>query len=210
MKKVTVFLVILCTLSQGVHLAAQESRFGASLILGLNAAQIRGDFSAGFNQLGLTAGVKGITNLSEQIDLNVELLYNQRGSRNDIFGPSADLFSIRLNYLDIPVTLSVNDWLVGEGSSAYHKVHGHAGISVSRLISASVMDPTGVNDDVLEENFETNELSWLIGGGIRFSKNIGFTLRYTRALGLSYEDDSSGQTIALRSYFLTFRLEYTL
>ena len=188
----------------------QEERFGAAIILGTNAAQLNGDNSAGFNKLGITAGIKGIAYLTERLDLNVEMLYSQRGSQFDLFGPDRDAFKINLDYLEIPVAISIKDWLISDNGDEFYKVHAHAGLSYARLISSQISDPAGVNDDVLNENFKDSDVSWFFGGGVMFTSHVGLSLRYTRALGLAYEDVNpvSGNTVVLKSYYLTFRGEY--
>ena len=65
--------------------SAQEQRFNAGLVVGLNASQIDGDQLAGFDKLGLTAWVRGIAKLGETIDMNIEFLYSERGSKPDAF-----------------------------------------------------------------------------------------------------------------------------
>ncbi len=192
-------------------LAAQEQRFNAGLVLGLNASQIDGDQLAGFDKLGLTGGVRGIARLSEKVAVNVEFLYSERGSKPDaldaIFEPD---IHIDLTYAEVPFYFSFKDWKITD----YYKVQIHTGISFARLINASTID--GYEDDELEldtlvDEFNSNDLSFLIGASFNFSRSIGVNLRYTRFINKLLNTKTLGiNAPSLRSYFLTFRLEYTI
>lgn len=188
---------------------AQERRFNAGLIAGLNASQIDGDQLAGFNRIGVTAGIRGSAVLSERFDLNVEMLYSQRGSRPDIFNALLEPdINISLQYAEVPVYIGFYDWKKDD----YYKVKVHAGVSYGRLIKASTLDAY-VDDQVdledLSDSFNSNDLSWIIGASIYFSKHFGMTLRYTRFVNKLFNPAKAGiNGPALRSYFLTFRFEY--
>ena len=190
---------------------AQERRFTASIIAGVNAAQIDGDELAGFHRLGLTGGLRGGYDFSEKTDLNVEFLYSERGSRPNIFNPFFDPdINIGLRYIELPVYIRFSDWLHED----YYKIKVHGGLSYGRLISASTIDGFSadtVNFEDIANDFNENDLSWIIGGSFFFSKRLGVTFRYTRYINNLYNPANFDRTgRKLRSYFLTFRFEYNL
>jgi hypothetical protein len=188
---------------------SQERRFTAGLILGMNASQVDGDLLAGFNKIGLTAGARGSAIINDKLDFNLEFLFSQRGSRPDIFNALLDPdINISLQYAEIPIYIGFYDWKVDD----YYKVKVHGGLSYGRLIKASTVD--AFQDDPLDlellaDSFNNNDLSWIIGGSIFFTKNVGITVRYTRFINKLLNPSKLGiNAPALRSYFLTFRADY--
>lgn len=203
----TIFLLMLA----GNRLAAQGGNFTAGVVAGLNAAQIDGDGIAGFNKVGLSAGLRGGFPLNKKFHLNVEFLYSERGSRPDLFNNfAAEIVNIAIKYAEIPVYVQLSDWLMDD----YYKVRVHAGLSYGRLISANTSDEfedplNPIDIDDFAEMFNDNDFSWILGGSYFFSKKMGVTLRYTRYLNNLLNPQKLGfNGNKLRSYFLTFRLEY--
>lgn len=190
---------------------ASSQRFSAAVTGGLNACQINGDMLAGFDKVGLTGGIKAIMNFESRLDLNVEFLYSQRGSRPDIFNPDYDPdININLVYAELPVYVTLGDWWQEEGK--YYKVSAQAGLSYGRLISARTFDyfnPTEMNLDRLVPFFNDNDLSWLLGASYRLGAHWGVTARYTRSITplLSPEKHNLAAE-KLTSYFISFRTEY--
>lgn len=190
---------------------AEAQRFGARAVLGLNASQIAGDQLAGFDKVGITAGLKGTALLAEKTDLNVEFLYSVRGSRPDIFNASVDPdIEITLQYLDLPVYISYHDWPDEEGD--FYKAFALAGLSYGRLIEASTFDQYNEVDadlDTLVDEFNENDISWLLGFGFRLSQRFAISFRYTRSINLLLNATKKElNTFSLRTYFLSFRGEY--
>lgn len=188
-----------------------SQRFSAGVIGGLNASQIDGDLLAGFDKLGLTAGMKVVVDLESVIDLNIEFLYTQRGSQPDLFNPAFDPdIKIHLDYAELPVYATIGDWWQEEDE--YHKVSAHAGLSFGRLISAKTFDyfhPSEQKLDSFVQYFSDYDLSWLVGVSYRMSKNWGVTGRYTREIIPLLNPNKHNLNIErLLSYYMTFRLEY--
>ncbi|MDX1477585.1 MAG: porin family protein [Saprospiraceae bacterium] len=195
----------------GTQMYAQG--FGARVILGLNASQIAGDQLAGFDKVGLSGGLQGTVFLTEKFDLNVEFLYNEKGSRPDIFNGTLDPdIHITLRYIELPVFVTVQDWLDEE--AGYYKAFGQAGLSVGRLMSVSTADrhnPDDMRLDDLVDHFNNTDVSWLVGFGFRLSQRWAISFRYTRSLNLLLNAKKQElNTFSLRPYFLSFRGEYIL
>jgi hypothetical protein len=192
-------------------LYSQESIFGLHAVLGLNASQISGDELAGFDKVGLQAGLRGTAELNDKAGLSVELLYSRRGSRPDIFDEYADPdINITLQYLDLPVYVTYADWY--DETLGYHKAYAAAGFSYGRLIEASTFDHYNTGDadlDLLVDEFNQNDVSWLLGFGFRLSKRFMITARYTRSITLLLNARKKNlNRHSLLPYFLTFRGEY--
>lgn len=187
------FLFILMLATNG----AFSQNFFGSVVFGTNLSQIDGDLSAGYKKAGLTGGVKIDYPLKEYLDISTELLYSSRGSRhkkNDI--------NINLNYIEIPVMISIRDWYIEKDK--YDKVKADAGLSYGYLFSAS----TSKNIfEITPEEFKKHDLSFIIGGGFMFNKSFGIYARYTRALSKLYTTDKLDYG-GLLSYFVTLRGEY--
>lgn len=191
--------------------ASLAQTFKMSMVTGFNACQINGDNLAGFDKVGLTAGLKARWETPALFDLNIEFLYSQRGSRPDIFTPSYDPdIHVNLQYAEIPVYVTLSDWWQEAGQ--YHKVAVQGGLSYGRLIDARTSDQnTGEESlDILASSFAENDLSWLLGATLRFSPRWGITGRYSRSITPLLDAQKLGLTRPnLLGYFLTFRLEYT-
>lgn len=174
-----------------------SQNFFGSVVFGTNLSQIDGDLSAGYKKFGLTGGVKIDYPLKEYLDISTELLYSSRGSkhrRNDI--------NINLNYIEIPILVSVRDWYIEKDK--YDKVKADLGVSYGYLFSAST------NQNIFEispELFKKHDLSFIIGGGYMFNKSFGIYARYTRAFSKLYTTDKLDYG-GLLSYFVTIRGEY--
>ena len=106
MKKLLLFILLFFAF--GANMAAQN--FYAGLILGGVASQVGGDARGGFNKVGVVGGGYAGIFLTEDIDIQMEIKYIQKGSYSADFEnyPVYDPFLIKLDYIDFPVVLSYN------------------------------------------------------------------------------------------------------
>ena len=164
---------------------AQGYGFDAYVVGGLSAAQIRGDDLAGFNKVGFEGGIGASYPVRFNMDLGVELLFSQQGSRPELgFGSQNTAPVFQLNYLTIPVVLNIKDWLQEfDDDYSYHKVKAEVGISYGRLLSGSIEGQLGtIGTEELTEAFTNNDVSWLLGAGFQFNYRTGLRLRYNRSI----------------------------
>lgn len=195
-KNILLFIILCFSIS------AYSQTFKAGAIIGLNASQILGDDSAGFNKLGVVGGLRGVVILTDKMEASLELLYSQRGSFQQATINNPDEIRINTDYIDVPVIFNYLDWK-GED---YYRLHFHAGFSYGRLINATIQNEKV--DPILEE-FSENNFSWLGGFTYYVNRHLGLTARYTRSINLLF--DNSKSSINSRSYlgfFLTFQGVY--
>lgn len=203
MKKL-IFTLLALSLSL-LHVQAQRGFIGSALF-GLNLSQIDGDNLSGFTKLGWTGGVKIGYPIMEKSDISLELLFNQKGSNAGTgFGNSESAYAT-LNYIDFPLSIDYKDWYVEDEN--YYKASVHGGLAPGYLFSV------GGNNDGFSNNvddYKRLELAWFLGANIKFTRHLGFTIRYTR--GLTTISESPFTTVPGNhraiSYFYTFRTEYT-
>ena len=203
MNKTKLFFLSLIFLASINIISAQK--FGGSLILGFNASQIDGDRLAGYDKLGLNAGIGINYDLNDPWQLNVDFLFSQRGSQSRLIPDKYEpLRKITLNYLELPVYISYQDWFIDE--EKYYKIQGYTGLSFGRLFSVK----NGLNDSDFDgENFIKNDLSFLIGAKLYFNKHMGITGRYTRSLFRMYRHPDDGSK-SLLGYFLNLGFIYKI
>ena len=191
------FLLINICFGLLLTLHAQQ-RFKAGMVLGLTAAQINGDNSAKFNKLGINAGLKVNTILTDRSDLIIELLFSQRGSQTELLPNSGRQQQIiHLDYIEVPIIFNYKDWLIEKED--YYKMHFHAGISYGRLFN------TRFDNSPLEEAgpfFRENDFSWLAGITFFTNEHIGIFVRYNRSINLLFKSTSANpNTNSLLGHF---------
>jgi len=199
MSKIFILSCFLFIYSLGI----QAQTFKAGLILGVTASQINGDADAGFNKPGIEGGIKSLVNLSEKTDLSLEILYSQRGSKEEARadGQVQDIY--RIDYVAVPVIFSFKDW----EDINYYRLHFHTGLSYGRLIKAE-LDNEVDNTEFVEE-WRENDLSVLVGATYFANEHLGFTFRYNRSLILLYKNDGSGNNRdSLLPYNLSLHVLY--
>ncbi|MEM1318698.1 MAG: porin family protein [Bacteroidota bacterium] len=190
---------------------AIAQRFSAGPIVGLNAAQIDGDRSAGYNKLGLSAGVRATAYITDRTDLSIELLYSQKGSQSELsLGSTFIPFKIRINYVEVPVLYNYKDWLYGDDDEAYYKVQISGGFSYARLLNTEIEDEAPNSDLVaLGDFFRRNDVSIVIGASFFATRNIGFSVRWSRSLTPIFKpDDTTPNARTMISKYLTFQTMY--
>ncbi len=91
-------------------LSLPAQRFDASVLAGFNMSQIDGDNLAGYNKLGVNAGLGVDTRINDYFGLGLELLYVQKGSRSSSSQMAAGQ-SVKLSttYAEIPVLFRYHD-----------------------------------------------------------------------------------------------------
>jgi hypothetical protein len=190
------FCFVLCASS--ILCLAQDGFKGVGIV-GLNLSQLDGDTLHGFDRAGLSVGGKLYYQTSKNYNWTLEMLYSQRGSAPTL-AKIDDPRSVRLRFVELPVTFMLNDWYIEK--DGYYKVSVESGLSYSYLFQtkAPYYD---------ENNFNTHELNYLVGATLRFTKKIGLGLRYTSSFGNIYVNPTVGEN-KLKSYFLTLRTEIYL
>jgi hypothetical protein len=196
-------LVIILAFSLPILSFAQGGTFKAGVIGGVNLAQLDGDILAGYNKLGLHAGVTVGVQVSDLFRTNLEILYVQKGSRSSkdeqgIAGGALTRYSF--DYVEVPLMLNYVD-----GGFMLN-----AGFSYSRLVRVREMLVADVDLTTIEADFvNTNSFSLLAGIGYFITENIGIEVRYAYDpfTVINYKD-SPGYDNAFISKSLTFRALY--
>ncbi|MGI8892451.1 MAG: porin family protein [Bacteroidia bacterium] len=148
------FLLLIIAFSH-TFLHAQQIRGG--IIAGVSPSQVSGDRLSGFNKVGLTGGLLAKTAISPKMDVEVELLFVQKGSRKPIDPDNNDYeeYKLELNYIEVPLIFQYHfneKWIFD------------AGISYGRLIMSRESDEHGEFPETFP--FKQNEFS--INGGINY------------------------------------------
>lgn len=201
------FSLLLCFAPSLLH----GQTFGAAAVMGINAAQIQGDELAGYNKLGIHAGLRGMINLTERTRLSTGIIYSEQGSQSRVFaGNQEAIRKISLNAIEVPLIFSFLDWEDLEFD--YYRIHFQGGLSFCRLLKTSA-ENSAYTEIAERELFTKNTINYTIGATYMINSTWGVTLRYSRALHRvydrrKYEDDPSVPEVnSLIPYWLTFRLE---
>lgn len=207
------FLSISFVLLFSLLALGQATGFDARIIAGMSAAQIRGDDIAGFNKVGIESGVGVSYEVRYNMDLGVELLYSQRGSRSEFsFGSNPNIILFQLDYLSIPVVFTIKDWLYDvENEISFYRVKAQAGLSYGRLLNSKVEGNLGTIPD-LSDAFNTNDVSWLLGFVYQINYRFGARLRYNRSITKAFStvDHPSINYNDLLPFHLSLQLTYKL
>lgn len=206
-KIVLSFFILAMSLHQ---VEAQEQRFKAGVILGVNLAQIDGDNSNGYIKPGISGGLRAAAIISDKIDLSFEILFDQRGSRSQkIFDENFFPFRITNNYISVPVLFNFQDWL--DESEEYYKLHFHGGLSYGRLISTSINDED-LNSifESIRDDFRRDDISAVVGATFYTGPHLAITGRFSRSLTPLYKNGDGPVMVRIPfiSKHLTLRVLY--
>ncbi|HRI62162.1 MAG TPA: outer membrane beta-barrel protein [Saprospiraceae bacterium] len=184
----------------------QTQRFKAGIIAGVTASQIDGDESAGYHKIGLQAGLKGIAILKPKQQASVEILYTQRGCRNE--PETYPLYNTTLNYIEVPLQWHYSDWLVEAGDEAdnFYRVQFNVGASWSYLLGYKDKYEDGFGIAAALPDLNKNSFCGMLGISFYATKNIGFTFRWQRAFNNLYTPkDGTNYASSLNEHSLTFQ-----
>ena len=191
--------------------AQRQQRFKAAILTGLTAAQIDGDASAGYNKVGLQAGLRGIVLLNQKQDASIEILFTQRGSRNEAKTPP--FFKTTLNYIEVPLQWHYHDWPANgdPDDPDFYRIYFNTGLSYARLLDYTDDSDGSIAGITPALPFlNRNSVCFLIGASFFASIHIGFNFRYHRAFNRLYEPGQPGSNFAnsLNEHFLAFQIMY--
>lgn len=204
------FIAIILWLCLGTRTTVwAQPRFKAALIAGLNASQIDGDASAGFRKFGFQAGMRVATRLKGKQEASIEMLFSQRGARNQPF--QLPLFSLTLNYIEVPIQWHFFDWPVyGLGSDIplFYRIQVNAGLSLGRLIGyREPLNESGIRA-ALPHLRETSVVG-IAGVTFYANQHLAFSMRYNRAINFLYKPGLGGNFgNALLERFVTLQTLY--
>ncbi len=178
-KKIFPFIILLLILSFNVNLNAQIIKGQA--IIGQNLSKVEGDrVNNGiirFNKPGINVGLGVLIPAWGNFDINLEVLYSQKGAyrRN---GPNPDSakpnYLTGLNYAEVPLLIQYTD---------KERVSIGTGVSYSRLVDANwVVNGRTLSDNVNDGYFSRDNLDWLLDFKIRIWQQLKFNLRYSYSL----------------------------
>ncbi len=169
-------------------------------VLGANFCQVDGDNYAGYHKVGLNAGGIGYLRLSKDWALSFELLYSQRGAKDNgvRYSPidSATLitkYRINTPYAEIPLMINYFD---------KHKSHFGTGFSYSRLLNATELmeSDKGYSVDFSKYPFRNSTLDYVISAQMHLWKGLFFNVRFQYGITPMRSETPVGMARADRQY----------
>jgi hypothetical protein len=80
--------------------------FGGGIIAGASTSQVAGDMLGGFNKIGLLAGAYTNLKIKENLKLQFEITYIEKGSRNPNIHKN-NFAEITLSYVEVPISINL-------------------------------------------------------------------------------------------------------
>lgn len=146
--------------------------FNSGLAFGLVASQVDGDNFGGYNKIGLYGGIFVGHPINDKFDLNMQISFIQKGSRQNA-SPADGVYTsylMRLNYAEIPLYFN---WKLYQ-----KKLYFQGGLTFGYLINAIEKDEYGViTQSSSVPEFNRFELGILGGFGYNINDKWSFVLR---------------------------------
>ncbi|MBL0340629.1 MAG: PorT family protein [Bacteroidetes bacterium] len=179
-----IFIILLVVFFSLVGIQVNGQGFKAGIVAGLSTSQISGDQLSGFNKAGILAGGFVSTQLSPKFDMQMEILYIQKGSRKNANPDKEDYTSylLRLNYFEVPLLVQ---WKYSK------RFILEAGPSIGVLLSTYEEDEYGEFNSSFP--FEKLEFGVMGGLNVMLAKGFSFNTRFERSF-IPVRDHVSGQT----------------
>lgn len=195
-----------------------RSPFNAGLIVGFNSSQLDGDYQSGYNKQGLSGGLQSTVFLHHSLDLTIDLLFSQRGSRGDS-GRRPRVVDIDLNYAETNFLLN---FLTSRYEDGLPKLHLQAGISYARLLNHRVhsfrlpgSNLAGITSEQsslreIAEHFKSDDLGVVAGAALHLGTHFTLSLRQNFSLALVFDEEDIPQkkNRSMRSFFLAIHGTY--
>lgn len=165
--------LLLLVLARPVH--GQEYAFEAGAAAGLNTSQISGDNLSGFHQFGLATGLFVARPLSEKSELDLQILFSQKGSRKTPNAEKGDYtsYNLRVNYIDLPLSfhyeLADLDLFGGPYLGA-------------RVGSSKESDHNGPIESAGRPGFEPYDIGVQGGLSYRWTEKLAMDLRFSNSV----------------------------
>ena len=174
---------------------AQQSRFDAGIIAGLNFSELEGNSITDY--FGLNTGVMGTFRFSKHGQLGMEFLFSQNGEYilPESY-PPLQYGQIRLNHLEIPLHI---DWLIGIfQKDQFHDWNLNLGVAYTRLIGyhAEDIEQSNVSNQIVYRDKDAFQLQ--AGTTYHFTKKIGLNLKASLPLRV----DGLSWTLAARVIYM--------
>ena len=180
---------------------SSAQNIGGGITVGFNASQVDGDSYAGFNKLGFNAGVIGIVPLNKKFSASLEILYNQKGSKQqaDPSNPFTQSYKLRLNYAEVPLLINFQD---------RQRFNFGTGFSFSRLVQLEEF-VNGVENIYPDGHpYRKMDYNWLFNFYYTVIKGLKFNFRFAVSLRPIRVSSENQQIVKQYNKLLTFRLAY--
>ena len=169
-----------------IYIDAQDSRFNAGFVAGLNFAALEGNGTT--NYIGLNTGIIGTAKITRHSQLGMEILFSQNGEYIlPKFYPALQYGQVWLNHVEVPVHI---DWLIGVfQKDKFYDWNLNIGLAYTRLLSYNIetIDKVNINDKIIYANKDAILLQ--AGTTYNFTKKMGINFKASlpiRINGLSW------------------------
>lgn len=174
--------------------------FNAGIVAGVSTTQVSGDNLAGFHKAGLILGGFVKRDINDQMQLQIEMTYTQKGSVNQKKDKLPQIADINLNYLEFPILFKFIQ---------SNNISVEVGLQTAALIRGYYSDLYGELENQIE--FNKIEIGGLLGFTYLLTRKISLNTRLSNSL-LPIDPHVSGQTYSLNkgkyNTGLNFSLQY--
>jgi hypothetical protein len=187
MKKIILSLAVLTGFASAAN-AQTGVKYGIKG--GFNGATFSGTDSKGSEyKAGFAAGVFANFGITDQVSIQPEVLFSQKGASVDNFqGVGANTLKSTLSYIDVPILARINTGQDGKGLFFEIGPQGSLAVSNRDFIQA--------NGNKFNENTTLNDINKVtigyVGGiGYQITSGLSLGVRYTGDFSQTYKDGPS-------------------
>ncbi len=174
-------LLLLATIAFSFISTIYGQNFHGGIVVGGTMSQIGGDGRGGYYKVGIVGGAFAGLILNEDIDIQMELKYIQKGTLSNDFEnyPGSDPFLIKLDYIDMPIVMSYNLNKVNINNVNLKWMKLELGLSLDVLINA--------RQKILGENVQSHPwnrivINTVLGVRVEVREDIEIGLRTINAM----------------------------
>lgn len=216
--KINVILLVLLVVALSLKTNAQNiyvednQTFYGGLVAGAALTQIDGDKFKGYRKIGFTGGGIVYAELAPEFALSMEILYTQKGSRDNVGGVSStslyriNSYEARLDYAEVPILVNY---------FVRRKSHFGAGFSYGQVVSGKEIVNTtpdySTKIDLEDYPFRKYDINFIMSGNIHIKSGFFLNLRFQYSvvpmrvnpyLEFSAKDQQFNNMLVLRLMYL--------